>query len=84
VLVVGVGLLFINLQLWCSAVQPVSCILPVAGELPSEHQLVFDTFELIPANRATTNGSTMSAPIQSPIQQQPQQQQLFQRQKMEP
>jgi plastocyanin len=56
------------------ALLPVESVAAAAGQLPPEHQLVFDTFELMAVNSTTTNATTTSAPPQSPFQQQLQQQ----------
>jgi len=55
------------------ALLPVASLVTAAGQLPPEHQLVFDTFELIATN-STTNSTTTSAPPISPLLQQIQQQ----------
>jgi len=55
------------------ALLPVASALPAPGQLPAEHQMVFDSFELIAANGTTTNATTTNAPLLSPFQQQLQQ-----------
>ena len=58
------------------ALLPVTSLLPAAGQLPPEHQMVFDSFELLAANStstATTTATTTSASPLSPFQQQLQQ-----------
>ena len=46
---------------------PLASLLTTAGELPPEHQLVFDSFELVAANNTTTNSTTSSAFQPSPF-----------------
>ena len=58
------------------ALLPVASLLPAAGQLPPEHQMVFDSFELVAANSTTsTNATTISASPPSPFQQPLQEQQ---------
>jgi hypothetical protein len=65
------------------ALLPVASLLP-AGELPPEHQLVFDTFELIAANSTIANATITSSQPLSPFSQQAQQQeQRLQQQEMQ-
>jgi hypothetical protein len=66
------------------AILPVASVLPAAGQLPPEHQMVFDSFELVAANSTNTNATTTNALSLSPLQQQlQQQQQRLQRQEMQ-
>jgi hypothetical protein len=58
------------------ALLPVTSLIPAAGQLPPEHQLIFDSFELIAANN--TNATTINTSPLSPFQQQQQQQGLQQ------
>ena len=46
---------------------PLASLLITAGELPPEHQLVFDSFQLVAANNTTTNSTTSSAFQPSPF-----------------
>jgi hypothetical protein len=46
---------------------PLASLLTTAGELPPEHQLVFDSFQLVAANNTTTNSTTSSAFQPSPF-----------------
>jgi hypothetical protein len=46
---------------------PLASLLTTAGELPPEHQLVFDSFQLVVANNTTTNSTTSSAFQPSPF-----------------
>jgi hypothetical protein len=55
------------------ALLPIISLLTTAGELPPEHQLIFDSFELVAAN-STNTATIISAPQPSPFQQQLQQQ----------
>ncbi|HVD21260.1 MAG TPA: hypothetical protein VNB95_04900, partial [Nitrososphaera sp.] len=43
---------------------PLASLLTVAGELPPEHKLVFDSFQLVAANTATSTNSTTSGAFQ--------------------
>jgi hypothetical protein len=56
------------------ALLPVASLLTAEGQLPPEHQMVFDSFELVAANGTTTNATTTGASPLSPFQQQLQQQ----------
>lgn len=62
---------------------PVASLLPAAGQLPPEHQLAFNTFELIAAN-STTNATTMSSSHLSPFSPQIQQQRLDRQEMQQP
>jgi hypothetical protein len=62
---------------------PVASLLPAAGQLPPEHQLAFNTFELIAAN-STINGTTMSSSHLSPFSPQKQQQRLDRQEMQQP
>jgi hypothetical protein len=46
---------------------PLASLLITAGELPPEHQLVFDSFQLVAANNTITNSTTSSAFQPSPF-----------------
>jgi hypothetical protein len=46
---------------------PLASLLTTAGELPPEHQLVFDSFQLVAANNTATNSTTSSAFQPSPL-----------------
>src|SRR5215208_2963516 len=46
---------------------PLASLLTTAGELPPEHQLVFDSFQLVAANNTATNSTTSSAFQPSPF-----------------
>ena len=46
---------------------PLASLLTTAGELPPEHQLVFDSFQLVAANNTTTNSTTSGAFQPSPF-----------------
>jgi hypothetical protein len=46
---------------------PLASLLITAGELPPEHQLVFDSFQLVAANNTITNSTTSSAFQTSPF-----------------
>jgi hypothetical protein len=46
---------------------PLASLLITAGELPPEHQLVFDSFQLVAANNTTTNSTPSSAFQPSPF-----------------
>jgi hypothetical protein len=46
---------------------PLASLLTTAGELPPEHQLVFDSFQLVAANDTTTNSTTSNAFQPSPF-----------------
>jgi hypothetical protein len=46
---------------------PLASLLITAGELPPEHQLVFDSFQLVAANNTTTNSTTSRAFQPSPF-----------------
>jgi hypothetical protein len=63
------------------ALLPVTSVLTAEGQLPAEHQMIFDSFELIAANGTiitnATATTTSAAPL-SPFQQQLQQQQELQ------
>jgi hypothetical protein len=64
------------------ALLPVTSLMPAAGQLPPEHQLVFDTFELIATN-GTASATSAQSPS-SPFSQQSQyEQQLRERQEMQ-
>jgi hypothetical protein len=53
---------------------PLASLLITAGELPPEHQLVFDSFQLVAANNTTTNSTTSSRlRFEQQIQEGPQQ-----------
>jgi hypothetical protein len=53
------------------ALLPVASMLPAAGQLPPEHQMVFDSFELIAANNTNaSNTTTINTSPSSPFQQQ--------------
>jgi hypothetical protein len=52
------------------ALLPVASVLPAPGQLPPEHQMVFDNFELMATNSTITNSTTMSSQTQSPFSQQ--------------
>jgi hypothetical protein len=56
------------------ALLPVASLLTAEGQLPPDHQMVFDSFELVAANGTTTNATTTGASPLSPFQQQLQQQ----------
>jgi hypothetical protein len=43
---------------------PLASLLTTAGELPPEHQLVFDSFQLVAASNNTTTNSTTSSAFQ--------------------
>lgn len=43
---------------------PLASLLTAAGELPPEHKLVFDSFQLVAANSITTTNSTTSSAFQ--------------------
>jgi hypothetical protein len=46
---------------------PLASLLTTAGDLPPEHKLVFDSFQLVAANNTTTNSTTSSAFQPSPL-----------------
>jgi hypothetical protein len=46
---------------------PLASLLSAAGELPPEHKLVFDSFQLLAANSTTTNSPTSGAFQPSPF-----------------
>jgi hypothetical protein len=58
------------------ALLPVASMLPAPGQLPPQHQMVFDSFELLAANSTIASSTTItSSQPQSPFSQQVQQQQ---------
>jgi hypothetical protein len=64
------------------ALLPVTSLMPAAGQLPPQHQLVFDTFEWIATN-GTASATSAQSPS-SPFSQQSQyEQQLRERQEMQ-
>jgi hypothetical protein len=66
------------------AVLPITSLMPAAGQLPPEHQLVFDTFELIATNGTADAAIAGAQQLQSPLSEQSQQeQQRLERQQMQ-
>lgn len=56
------------------ALLPVASLATAAGQLPPEHELVFDTFELVATNNTGSNSTITSSVPASPFSQQLQQQ----------
>jgi hypothetical protein len=66
------------------ALLPVASLLPAAGQLPAEHQMIFDSFELVATNSTTVNATTIGPTPSSMFQQQLPQQRQQERQQLIP